>query len=225
VATESEKLLEAEDAVRTLMANLTQLKEEVENYSAAGLALKKVRDDLHDLVTRTTDLAEATRAIIDTLGRIGTAELLERLQSLQAQAGEVHASVERTQAQASTLHASVERTQEEYRQFSVIQQEHGSKLDTLAEMAAREYQQFSAIQREHGAKLDTLAEKVDNSLAHIEGAVADRLTNTISRVERGVIALKKRQSMTAFLLALTLIVGLAILSLSFPLVRSAVGLP
>jgi hypothetical protein len=185
VPAETEKLLKAEEAVRVLVATLTRLQEEVDSYKTAGLALDKVRVDLHDLVTRTADLAGATRTTIDTLGKIGTPELLYQLQLLQAQVGVLHASAETTQA---------------------------------------DYRRFSELQREHGGKLDALAEKFDNSFVHIEEVVAERLAETIRQVERPIAALRRRQSITTLLIALTFLVVLAILGLSLPSVRGALGL-
>src|SRR4051794_40983454 len=114
-----ETLLTAEEAVQDLVTTLGRLKAEVENYAEAGRALGGGRGGLHGFIVRATDLAEATHATIATLGRIGTPELLSRLDAVRAQ-GEAG-------------QASIEQALSACRQIGLAQGAQGDRLDALTE--------------------------------------------------------------------------------------------
>ena len=79
---EAERLLDAEAAVQELLQDLVRLKDEVDSYSTASKCLDEAKDGLNGLVSRVGDLAAGAVGIIDTLGKIGTPEIIGKIDGL-----------------------------------------------------------------------------------------------------------------------------------------------
>ncbi|MCY2926281.1 MAG: hypothetical protein NT031_12725 [Planctomycetota bacterium] len=78
----NETLLAAEEAVQNVLTSLNQLRQEIEGYATAKESLEKVRDVLATMAAKTDRLAEETHSVIDTMGKIGTPEILGRVGEL-----------------------------------------------------------------------------------------------------------------------------------------------
>ena len=83
MASEAEKLLQAEQAVQELLNNVGELKREIENYAQASASLSEARDHLSRLTSSIDDLVRKSTQIIETLGRLGTPEILSKVEEVK----------------------------------------------------------------------------------------------------------------------------------------------
>jgi hypothetical protein len=83
MATDTEKFLEAEQAVHELLENLGELKKEIESYSEAGKSFKESNDHIGHLATSITDLNRKTADVVQTLSQIGTPAILAKIEEVQ----------------------------------------------------------------------------------------------------------------------------------------------
>lgn len=84
---EAEQLLAAEEAVQELLAHLTELSREMEGYSRAKSSLEDAREAVASLATDLKELTHCAAGIIETLGKVGTPEILARLESIGSSSG------------------------------------------------------------------------------------------------------------------------------------------
>lgn len=77
-----EEFLRAEDEAYRLVDELEKLKKEVESYSTARESLERAQQALTQLAVRIGDLAARSAVVIDTMLKIGTPEILGRLEQL-----------------------------------------------------------------------------------------------------------------------------------------------
>jgi DNA repair ATPase RecN len=78
-----EQFLTAEEQANRLVEQLQTLKEEVKNYEEARLSLEGIQQLLSGLVPEIAHSAEETRQVIRELGKIGTPEILMKIQEIQ----------------------------------------------------------------------------------------------------------------------------------------------
>ena len=86
MAKESEQLLAAEEAVQQLLRNLERLKAEIEGYAKAKLSLEETRVGLQRLTGQIGDLAGRVASVAESLRKIGTPELLSRIDAAKTEA-------------------------------------------------------------------------------------------------------------------------------------------
>ena len=80
---EVEQLLKAEQEVQQLLKELQGLKKQVGGYDTARQSLEEVRESLNGLVEKTSSLAEQTHLATTTLVKIGTPEIISRVESIK----------------------------------------------------------------------------------------------------------------------------------------------
>jgi DNA repair exonuclease SbcCD ATPase subunit len=80
---EVEQLLKAEQEVQQLLKELQALKKQVGGYDTARQSLEEVRESLNGLVEKTSSLAEQTHLATTTLVKIGTPEIISRVESIK----------------------------------------------------------------------------------------------------------------------------------------------
>lgn len=85
MATDAEHLLATEQAIHELLRELEELKAQVGGYEHARKSLDEVRQTLEQLVERTSSLAEQTHSLTGTLGRIGTPEIMVRIDNARSE--------------------------------------------------------------------------------------------------------------------------------------------
>jgi hypothetical protein len=83
MASEADDLLSAEQAVQNLLKELQALKKQVGDYDSARQSLDTARQSLDGLVQQTAALAEKTHSAITTLSKIGTPEILARVDAVR----------------------------------------------------------------------------------------------------------------------------------------------
>src|SRR5690349_13330525 len=88
---EVDDLLTAEQAVQDLLKELQSLKTQVGGYETARKALDAVRASLERFVDETIDLAGKTHVATATLEKIGTPEILTRIEAVKAEISELSA--------------------------------------------------------------------------------------------------------------------------------------
>lgn len=121
MANETEQLLSTEQAVQQLLKELETLMKQVGGYDHAKQSLEEVRQGLRGLIERTSSLAEQTQSATATLGKIGTPEILARVdnaksavtQSVEATGGKVGGGIEAsTKAVVSAIRELAMRSEE-----------------------------------------------------------------------------------------------------------------
>jgi hypothetical protein len=78
MAEEAQQLLAAEEAVQELLTNLKVLKSEIDHYSEAKSSLADTRDAVVNLAAELSGLTGRAAGIIETIGEVGTPEILVR---------------------------------------------------------------------------------------------------------------------------------------------------
>lgn len=84
MAGDAEQLLKAEQAVQQLVKELEKLMGEVGGYATATKTLEDVRKSLQELIGRTSELAQQAHSAIAALIKIGTPEILARINTATA---------------------------------------------------------------------------------------------------------------------------------------------
>lgn len=77
-----EEFLRAEDEAYRLVDELETLKKEVESYATARESLEEAQQAMTQLSAKIGDLAGRSTVVIETLAKIGTPEILARLDDL-----------------------------------------------------------------------------------------------------------------------------------------------
>lgn len=83
MANEAEELLAAEQAVQQLLKELEELKKQIGGYDQARQNLEGVRLTLQTMVERTQTLTEKTHLAITVLSKIGTPEIIARVDGVK----------------------------------------------------------------------------------------------------------------------------------------------
>jgi cell division septum initiation protein DivIVA len=83
MANEAEELLAAEQAVQQLLKELEELKKQIGGYDQARQSLDAVRLTLQTMVERTQTLSEKTHLAITVLSKIGTPEIIARVDGVK----------------------------------------------------------------------------------------------------------------------------------------------
>ena len=121
MANETEQLLSTEQAVQQLLKELETLMKQVGGYDHAKQSLEEVRQGQRGLIERTSSLAEQTQSATATHGKIGTPEILARVdnaksavtQSVEATGGRVGGGIEAsTKAVVSAIRELAVRSEE-----------------------------------------------------------------------------------------------------------------
>jgi hypothetical protein len=82
MSNESENLIQAEKAIEELLLELEELKRQVEGYKTAKEALAAVQLQLQKMIEQTQELSEETLIGVRVLSKIGTPEILTRIESV-----------------------------------------------------------------------------------------------------------------------------------------------
>lgn len=82
MSNESENLIQAEKAIEELLLELEELKQQVEGYKAAKEALSAVQHQLQKMIEQTQELSEETLIGVRVLSKIGTPEILTKIESV-----------------------------------------------------------------------------------------------------------------------------------------------
>ena len=82
MSNESENLIQAEKAIEELLLELEELKHQVEGYKAAKEALSAVQLQLQKMIEQTQELSEETLTGVRVLSKIGTPEILTRIEGV-----------------------------------------------------------------------------------------------------------------------------------------------
>ena len=78
-----ERFLEAEMQAVDLVSQLEALKQEASHYRDAAGSLSKVRESLLNLMEKQDALVIGVKDVVDTLGLIGTSQIIDEIQSNQ----------------------------------------------------------------------------------------------------------------------------------------------
>lgn len=100
-----EEFLRAEDEAYRLVDELEKLKKEVESYSTARESLEKTQQSLNQLTAKIGDLAARSAVVIETVSKIGTPEILARLEQLN---GSLDSAIERTRTEITKLREGID---------------------------------------------------------------------------------------------------------------------
>ena len=111
---DAERLLAAEEAVRQLLGTLDRLKSEVGGYAKAATALSDARDQIAALVPQVGGLIGGTSEVVQVLGRVGTPEILARLDQVASTIESALQGLEQLQTRIEDLALTGRR------QFSII---------------------------------------------------------------------------------------------------------
>lgn len=107
MAEEAEQLLAAEEAVQELLTSLRALKSEIEHYSEAKSSLTNTRDVVVNLATELSELTRRTAGIIEIIGKVGTPEILARLESICSSIKVAGESIRSLKAETETLRTAI----------------------------------------------------------------------------------------------------------------------
>ena len=78
-----ERFLEAEMQAVDLVTQLEKLKQETSHYNTAAGSLSEARESIVSLIQEQSQLALGITEVVDTLGEIGTAKIIEEINSNQ----------------------------------------------------------------------------------------------------------------------------------------------
>lgn len=117
MANDTQQFLDAEDAVNKLLENLQQLKVEVEGYGQAKTTLLEARGQIATVVTSLSQLVEKTGQVIDTSVKIGTPEIINKLDSSR---GHLEST---TQSVTKTLREMEEKQAEFGKELGILKEE------------------------------------------------------------------------------------------------------
>ena len=78
-----ERFLEAEMQAVDLVSQLEALKQEASHYRDAAGSLSKVRESLLSLMDKQDALVLGVKDVVDTLGMIGTSQIIDEINSIQ----------------------------------------------------------------------------------------------------------------------------------------------
>lgn len=81
-----EEIITIEERAQELLVNLERLHQEVGSYQAAKNELQKSSAQLLTLVETTTTLSEESHKIIESINRIGSGKIFERLENIEKEA-------------------------------------------------------------------------------------------------------------------------------------------
>lgn len=84
MSNEAQQLLSAEQVIQELLLELGSLKAQIGGYDTARQSLQQTQGVLSDLVVKTSTLAEQTHEATLMLGKVGTPEIILRIDGGQA---------------------------------------------------------------------------------------------------------------------------------------------
>ena len=106
-----ERFLEAEMQAVDLVTQLEALKQEASHYRDAAGSLSKVRESLLRLMDKQDALVIGVKNVVDTLGLIGTSQIIDEMKSIQKtlseQIGETNTTVNEIVTSNSTIQESI----------------------------------------------------------------------------------------------------------------------
>lgn len=106
-----ERFLEAEMQAVDLVSQLEALKQEASHYRDAAGSLSKVRESLLRLMDKQDALVIGVKNVVDTLGLIGTSQIIDEMKSIQKtlseQIGETNTTVNEIVTSNSTIQESI----------------------------------------------------------------------------------------------------------------------
>jgi hypothetical protein len=122
MAEEAQQLLAAEEAVQELLTNLKVLKSEIDHYSEAKSSLADTRDAVVNLAAELSGLTGRAAGIIETIGEVGTPEILVRLESMRLSIETAGESIRSLEAGTETLRDSIVGILEHVTETSAVQE-------------------------------------------------------------------------------------------------------
>ena len=173
--------LQAEENAHRLVEELTRLKSEADSYKGARKALDQAADGVSTLVGSLGDIAGRLGVVVETLGSIGTPELLRGHEAIIGELTALRQNVSATQqsimeavtqnaSRLSALHEALDRTQQLHQeQLTQIEQQIRAlaTADSLSSFRREFEQQYTAHREEVKVVREELGARVAGSTAAI----------------------------------------------------------
>ena len=154
---EAEHLLDAEAAVQELLQDLVRLQSEVESYSTAAKSLGEAKDGLNELVSTVGDLAGRSLSVVDTLGKVGTPEIIGKIEGLAELVRELNTLTAAACQQMATIHdAASTHTTKMLRRLDDMEMQLTQSVDIASSSHLSGLQEYAAREARHHRNLVVL---------------------------------------------------------------------
>jgi DNA repair exonuclease SbcCD ATPase subunit len=137
-----ERFLEAEMQAVDLVSQLEALKQEASHYRDAAGSLSKVRESLLSLMDKQDALVLGVKGVVDTLGLIGTSQIIDEINSIQTsiskQIGDTDKSVNEIINSNSAIQESINNYEKSFDEKTEALNKEIDSITTKLEISGKE---------------------------------------------------------------------------------------
>lgn len=137
-----ERFLEAEMQAVDLVSQLEALKQEASHYRDAAGSLSKVRESLLSLMDKQDALVLGVKDVVDTLGLIGTSQIIDEINSIQTsiskQIGDTDKSVNEIINSNSAIQESINNYEKSFDEKTEALNKEIDSITTKLEISGKE---------------------------------------------------------------------------------------
>lgn len=214
-------LLEAEQAVQSLLTEVEALKAQAGSYSEARGDIQAVRSDAQQLLQRLTTVSQRLKDLVDTVSGIGTAEILRRVDAIGDTSEKLESVVSNVRLDTLGTKQRVEDLEKSgaARSDDIIRRLQSDITKVGGSVEAAEAAVQRQMQAEAAKVVATLEAFGTSRFAQVGGAVQS-LEKRVDALEKTLRAKYGFQIVVLLFIALVAIAGLLV---SLPPVRAAFG--